>query len=148
MPVPVHRGEALVTWAMQAIALPHSPSEPHCCTPLPKHRVELTTHVANALHAKGHVRVVCQVPVASHACELVPEHCIAPGTHEPAQVPLPVHAYGHVEVVAHWRDVLHVWTFFAEHWIEPDAQLPVHTPLEHTAGHRFVFCHVPIESQV
>jgi hypothetical protein len=73
---------------------------------------------------------VLQVAEMSHCWTPLPEHCIAPGVHDPVHPPetqlwLQVTAVPKVPVSPH------VWTPLPEHCVPPGAHTPVQAPMAH-----------------
>jgi len=68
----------------------------HCIDP-GEHAPE---HTPAPEHVKGHVSVVCHVPVVPLVCDELPAHCIEPGTHDPAHTPAE-QTSGHVTWLPH-----------------------------------------------
>ena len=93
------------------------------------------------------------MPLALHVWVSVPQlpHAawlLAPGMHDPVQVPW-VHTYWHAEPLsAHVPFVPHFWGWRLLHWRAPGVHDPAHTPLLHTwVQGEPTFCQLPVASQ-
>jgi hypothetical protein len=62
---------------------------------------------------------------------VVPEHCVDPGEHTPAQAP-PEQMYWHAAAEPHWPFDWQVCTPLPEHCVAPGVHTPPHAPLMHT----------------
>jgi hypothetical protein len=88
------------------------------------------THAAGAPH----------VPFEAHVSSPLPEHCVAPGVHEPAHAPATHAEFEHATAVPHWPVAgSHVSTPLPLHCVWPGAHEPVQFPprhvwLEHATG--------------
>jgi hypothetical protein len=128
---------------VQACGVPHCPTALHVAMPLLMHSVApgvqtpwhdavmpLTTHAWFVqLTAVPHMPLLPQVCTAAF-----PEHCVAPGVHDPVHTPPEhtelVHATGDPQVPV----ALQVSTLFAavvEHRVAPGLHDPVHAPPTH-----------------
>lgn len=81
------------------------------------------------------------IPSGLQTCGVVPTHCLSPGTHCPAQSPLPRQTNMHVSDATHRPALLHVCTALPMHRLAPGEQSPVQAPAEHTAVHAAMLCH-------
>ncbi len=85
-------------------------------------------------------------PFAPHVSSCVPEHCVAPGVHTPAQL-VPRQMYWQAEGVPH-VPAEQASTLLPTHWVVPLVHEPAHVPAVHTYWHAVpVFCQVPVLSQ-
>ena len=88
------------------------------------------THAAGAPH----------VPFEAHVSSPLPEHCVAPGVHEPAHAPATHAEFEHATAVPHWPVAgSQVSTPLPLHCVWPGAHEPVQFPprhvwLEHATG--------------
>jgi hypothetical protein len=81
--------------------------------------------------AKGQPDAAPHCPFAPQVCTPLPEHCVAPGVHEPEQAP-PTHAWLlHAEAAPQAPVLSHVCTPLPEHCVVPGAHEPVQEPLMH-----------------
>jgi hypothetical protein len=77
------------------------------------------------------------------------EHWVAPGMHEPVQVPAPAQRYGHVWLVCQAPVASQDWEALPEHRVLAGTQTPVHAPApEQTYGQVLVVAHWPIAVHV
>ena len=82
-------------------------------------------------------------PLAAHVCTPLPEHCVMPGVHVPAQTP-PEHVPVHGVARPHCPVARQVRTPLDEHWVAPGEQTPVQAPLAHAwFVHAAAVPHVP-----
>jgi hypothetical protein len=104
----------------------HVPSDVHVkkCTPaswkqyvLPGAHAPVQAPMTHAWFVQG--TAALQLPVASHVCTPLPEHCVAPGAHTPWHVPL-AHAWlAQGTPAPHVPLVRHVCTALPEHCVVP-----------------------------
>src|SRR5690349_12286247 len=95
----------------------------------------------------GGDEVLCQLPFPSQICFCPFAHWVAPGTHEPLQVPF-AHTKGQAAPSCHRPVVLQVCGTLFAHWRAPGEHDPAHWPFVHTNGQEAPDCQSPVELQV
>src|SRR5882724_2309090 len=86
--------------------------------------------------------VPCHTPLGSQVCGMLPVgvHCLAPGLHMPAQLPV-AHRKGQSVPFVHLPLASQVCGVRPVHCFEPGTHMPPHCPVAHTKGQVWLSIH-------